>query len=84
MMNIKVVGSGCPNCQKLESLCKEVIEEEHINAEIEKVTDVNQFIELGIFMTPGLIVNDEVLSSGKIPVKSTLKKWLTKTVSKEA
>ncbi len=77
MINIKVIGPGCANCQKLESLCSEVVNEEHLDARIEKVTDVNEFADLGIFMTPGLIVNDKVVSSGKIPVKSTLKKWLT-------
>jgi len=76
MLQIKVVGSGCPNCLKLESLCKEVIDENEIDAEIEKVTDLNKFADLGIFMTPGLVVNDEVVSSGKIPTKSTLQHWL--------
>lgn len=76
MLHIKVVGSGCPNCQKLEALCKEVVEENDMDAQIVKVTDVNQFAELGVFITPGLVVNDEVVSSGKIPTKSTLKHWL--------
>jgi len=76
MLQIKVVGSGCPNCQKLEALCTEVINESGLDAQIEKVTDVNQFAELGIFMTPGLVVDNEVVSSGKIPTKSTLQHWL--------
>ncbi|MDZ7763745.1 MAG: thioredoxin family protein [Melioribacteraceae bacterium] len=76
MLNIKVVGSGCPNCQKLEALCNEVVSEKGFEANIEKVTDVNQFAELGVFMTPGLIVNDNVLSQGKIPTKSSLEHWL--------
>ena len=77
MLNIKVVGSGCPNCQKLEELCREVINENNIDAEIEKITDVNRFADLGIFMTPGLLLNDKVMSSGKIPTKSTLTHWIT-------
>lgn len=76
MLNIKVVGSGCPNCQKLEALCNEVVSEKGFEANIEKVTDVNDFAELGVFITPGLIVNDNVLSQGKIPTKSTLEHWL--------
>lgn len=76
MLNIKVVGSGCPNCQKLEALCKEVVNENNIDANIEKVTDLNKFADLGIMMTPGLIVNDKVISQGKIPTKSTLQHWL--------
>ena len=78
MLNIKVVGSGCTNCQKLAELCKEVIAEKNIDAEINKVTDLNEFADLGIFVTPGLIVNDTILSQGKIPTKSTLAHWLEK------
>ena len=76
MINIKVVGSGCPNCQKLESICKETVSENNIEAHIEKITDLNKFADLGIIMTPGLIVNEKILSQGKIPSKSTLVHWL--------
>jgi small redox-active disulfide protein 2 len=76
MLNIKVVGSGCPTCQKLEALCKEVINENNIVAEIEKITDFNQFADFGIFMTPGLLLNNKVVSSGKLPTKSTLTHWI--------
>ena len=80
MLNIKVVGSGCPNCQKLEALCREVTSEQNYEANIEKVTEINQFADLGIFKTPGLVVNDEVVSLGKIPTKSTLENWLKERV----
>ena len=76
MLEIKVVGSGCPNCQKLEALCCEVVDENNLDAKIEKITDFNQYGELGIMMTPGLIVNGKVLSQGKIPTKSTLEHWI--------
>ena len=77
MINIQVVGSGCPNCSKLEQLCRDVITESNISASIEKVTDINQFGELGIMITPGLVINNTVLSQGKIPTKSTLKHWFS-------
>jgi len=76
MLNIKVVGSGCPTCQKLELMCKEVVTENHITAEIEKITDLNQFADYGIFLTPGLLLNNKVVSSGKLPTKSTLTHWI--------
>jgi len=76
MLNIKVIGKGCPNCEKLEQLCHEVIKEENLEAQVEKVTDVNEFADYGVMMTPGLVVNDKLLSQGKIPVKNTLSKWL--------
>jgi small redox-active disulfide protein 2 len=77
MLNIKVVGSGCPNCQKLAALCSEVIEENNISAEIEKVTDINTFADLGILVTPGLLIDNKVVSWGKIPAKSLLTEWIT-------
>lgn len=80
MLNIKVVGSGCPTCQKLESLCKEIVTENNIQANISKVTDLNLSADLGIMMTPGLIVNDKILSQGKLPIKSTLVHWLKNSV----
>ena len=72
MMNIKVLGTGCPNCLKLESLCREVVAEHNIQAEIEKVTDIKDIMSYGIMSTPGLVVNNKVVHSGKVPVKSTL------------
>jgi small redox-active disulfide protein 2 len=80
MLNIKVIGKGCPNCEKLEQLCHEVIKEENLEAQVEKVTDVNEFADYGVMMTPGLVVNDKLLSQGKIPVKNTLSKWLNDQV----
>ena len=80
MLNIKVVGPGCANCNKLTELCREVVNENNIQAEIEKVTDVKKFADLGIFMTPGLILNNKVVSSGKIPTKSTLAHWIKNAV----
>lgn len=76
MLKIQVVGSGCPNCQKLEGLCREVITEKQLNAQVEKVTDVSRFADLGVFMTPGLLIDGRVVSMGKIPTKSTLANWL--------
>lgn len=76
MVNIKVVGPGCANCNKLADMCKEIINENEIEATISKVTDINQFADLGIIMTPGLIINDIVKASGKLPTKTTLVHWI--------
>ncbi|MBE2278797.1 MAG: TM0996/MTH895 family glutaredoxin-like protein [Ignavibacteriaceae bacterium] len=75
-MEIKIVGAGCQNCIKLADLCQEVISETGLHATVVKITDINQFADLGIFKTPGLIVDGKILSQGKIPVKSTLSHWL--------
>ena len=76
MLHVKVVGSGCANCQRLAQMCQEVIIEEELEGNVEKVTDINKFAELGVMLTPGLIVNDKLLSSGKMPTKNTLSHWL--------
>jgi small redox-active disulfide protein 2 len=76
MLNIKVLGSGCTNCINLEKLCREVISENGIEAEIEKVTDYKDIMSYGIMSTPGLVINGKVVLSGKLPTKSTLTHWL--------
>ena len=76
MLNIKVLGPGCANCINLEKICKEVVVENNIDAEIEKVTDYKVIMSYGIMSTPGFIVNGKVIHNGKLPTKSTLKHWL--------
>ena len=76
MLNIKVVGSGCASCNKLEKLCREIVNDNEIVAEIEKVTDMNKFADLGIMLTPGLLLDNKVVSSGKLPTKWTLEHWI--------
>ncbi len=80
MIHIQVVGSGCPNCNKLEALCKEVVNELRLDAQIEKVIDINRFAGLGVYITPGLLINGQLKSAGKIPVKATLAHWLEDSV----
>lgn len=82
MLNIKVLGSGCPNCINLERLCQEVVKENNIEAVIEKVTDRAKIDAYGIMMTPGLVVNERVIHSGKLPTKSTLTHWLMNELAK--
>lgn len=78
MLHIKVVGPGCANCARLANLCQEVIEENGLEGQLEKITDMERFAELGVMLTPALIVNDQLLSSGKIPTRHTLADWLGK------
>ena len=76
MLEITVLGAGCPNCKKLEALCYNVAAENNLDVNIEKITDFKKFADYGIFMTPGLVINGNVVSSGKIPTKSTLTHWM--------
>ena len=76
MLDIKVLGPGCANCEKLYNLCTEVINENNLEAKIEKVIKPEDFIKYGIMLTPALVVNSKVLVQGKIPTKATLENWL--------
>lgn len=77
-MVIKVLGSGCPNCLKLEKVVREVIEDMKIEALIEKVTQIDEIMDYGVMMTPALVVNEKVVSMGKILPHDELKKIFSK------
>lgn len=77
-MEIKVLGPGCPKCQTLEKNTKDAVAELSIDAQIEKVTDINEIANYGVFMTPGLVVDGEVKLVGKVASKNEIKKILSK------
>ena len=76
MLNIKILGSGCANCKRLETLTREVVENLGINAEFEKVTDHKDIMQYPILSTPGLVIDGTVVSSGRIPSKPEIETWL--------
>ena len=76
MLDIKVLGPGCMNCEKLYNLCNEVVTENNLNAKIEKIVKPEEFMKYGIMLTPALVVNNKVVIQGKIPTKATLENWL--------
>ncbi len=65
-MTIQILGSGCPNCHKLEENAREAVKTLGIEADFEKVTDMDRILEMGIMRTPGLAVDGVVLKSGKV------------------
>ncbi|MCK9290587.1 MAG: thioredoxin family protein [Bacteroidales bacterium] len=76
-MHIKILGTGCSRCKTLEKLVNEVVAENNLNAEVSKVEDIVQIMNYGIFATPGLVVDKEVLLSGRLPSKNEIVKLLT-------
>jgi len=76
MYNIKVLGSGCANCKKVEALVHEAVDSLGVEATIEKVTDMAGISSYAIMSTPGLVVNEKVVSAGRIPQKSEIEKWI--------
>jgi small redox-active disulfide protein 2 len=77
MVNIKVLGSGCSNCKRLEATARKVVDTLAIDAEIEKVTDYNEIMKWPILSTPGLVINDKLVSAGRIPSEKEITDWLT-------
>ena len=75
-MKIKVLGTGCKNCKALEKEVVNALAELNVSADVEKIEDMNKIVEHDILMTPGLIINDKVKSSGKVPKRDVIKKWI--------
>ncbi|MGI6587395.1 MAG: thioredoxin family protein [Peptococcia bacterium] len=71
-MEIKIVGTGCAKCHKLEKMVQEVVQELKINAEIGKISEIKEIVKTGILLTPGLIIDGEVKISGKLPAKEEI------------
>lgn len=75
-MNIKILGPGCPNCQKLEANTKQALEELKLEAVVEKITEIQDIMSYGIMSTPALIVDDTVLVAGMVPGVEQIKEAL--------
>jgi small redox-active disulfide protein 2 len=76
MINIKVLGSGCANCKRLEQIARKAVEDLGLEAEIEKVTNYNDIMKYPILSTPGLVINEVLVSSGRIPSEDGITDWL--------
>jgi len=76
MIIIKVLGSGCANCKRLEQIARKAVEDLGVEAEIEKVTNYNDIMKYPILSTPGLVINEELVSSGRIPSQEEITDWL--------
>jgi small redox-active disulfide protein 2 len=79
-MKIKILGVGCPKCRRLEEKVKDVVKQNNINAEFEKVTDVQEMMKYNIMMTPGLVVNEKLKSSGSIPKDEQILNWIKEEI----
>ena len=77
MLTIKVLGSGCANCKRVEQIANKVVAEMALEAEVIKVTDYNDIAAYNILSTPGLVINENVVCSGRIPSPAEVTTWLT-------
>jgi small redox-active disulfide protein 2 len=76
MLTIKVLGSGCANCKKLEAIARQVVGQLAIEAEVIKVTEYPDIMAYNIMSTPGLVINEKVVSTGRIPTPAEVTTWL--------
>jgi len=72
-MNVKILGSGCANCQRLEALTKKVIDELGVEAQIDHVRDYAEIMKYPILSTPALVINEKVVASCRIPSEKEIK-----------
>ncbi|MBE9524626.1 MAG: TM0996/MTH895 family glutaredoxin-like protein [Chloroflexi bacterium] len=77
MLTIKVLGSGCPNCKRLEQETRKAVNHLALEAKVIKITDYREIMEYDILSTPGLVINEKVVSAGKIPSQSEIATFLT-------
>ena len=78
-MNIKILGTGCAKCRTLEDHARKAVKEMNIDAVVSKVEDINKIMEYGIWRTPGLVVDEKVVSSGHLLSVRQIKELISKT-----
>ena len=82
-MKIKILGTGCAKCHQLEQTARQVVKELAVDATVEEVKDIKKIMEYPILTTPGLVVNEELVCSGRIPSKSEVTQFIINAMDKE-
>lgn len=81
MLTIKILGSGCENCRKLAYLAERAVNHLAIEAQIIKVTDYPGIMKYNILSTPGLVINEKLVSVGRVPSEAEITSFLTTALS---
>ena len=76
MLQIKILGPGCPNCHKVEENARSAVTNMGMQAEFKKISDYAEIQKYRILGTPGLVINEKVVCAGRIPDESEIMTWL--------
>jgi small redox-active disulfide protein 2 len=76
MLTIKILGSGCANCKRLEAVAREAVTSANVQADFVKVTNVTDMLAYDVLSTPALVIDEKVVSSGRIPTVTEVRQWL--------
>jgi small redox-active disulfide protein 2 len=82
-MDIKVLGPGCAKCQSLEKTVKEVVSALKLDIKVEEIKDMKKIMQYPILMTPGLVINEKVVMSGKVPSKAEVERLIMNALDAE-
>ena len=82
-MNIKVLGPGCAKCQSLEKTVKEVLAALKLDIKVEEIKDMKKIMQYPILMTPGLVINEKVVLSGKVPSRAEVERLIMNALDAE-
>jgi len=82
-MKIKVLGPGCARCQQLEKTVNEVVKELSIDADIADIKDIKKIMEYPILTTPGLVIDENLVCSGRVPTKAEVTTFITTALAKQ-
>ena len=75
-MKVEILGTGCLKCEALAKKVQDIAKANNLAIQLEKVTDIDKIIGYGVMMTPGLVIDGQVKSSGKIPSEEVILDWL--------
>lgn len=81
MTSVKVLGTGCPKCNLLYAEAEKAVAQAGVEAQLEKVDQIDDILGYGVMMTPALVINEEVKSSGKVPRAKEIASWIVESGS---